>query len=218
MKITIGLCFSLALLGQQQYNSDIVNQGKVDSSGATHTLPAKVGIISSKPATCTVGEMYFATDATAGANWYYCTATNTWTAQSSSGGGVGTLLLAWGASSGLASGTNYLQVNGLVTAAAAIANRETVIPAACTAQNAYLTTGSTQGSGGTLVFTLYKDVAGTPTATALQVTVGANTAAGQFSDVTHQVSLSAGDNIAWQVANNHSSTSAAVRGLSFQCK
>ncbi len=33
------------------------------------------------PATCTVGQIYFKTDATAGQNVYGCTATNTWTAQ-----------------------------------------------------------------------------------------------------------------------------------------
>lgn len=61
--------------------------GTQNSSGAAHTMPAKSGVAASKPATCTIGEMYFATDATAGQNWYYCTATNTWTAQSGGGGG-----------------------------------------------------------------------------------------------------------------------------------
>lgn len=55
--------------------------GTVDSSGATHTLPAAKGLTASKPATCTIGEEYFATDATAGQNKYLCTATNTWTQQ-----------------------------------------------------------------------------------------------------------------------------------------
>lgn len=36
------------------------------------------------PATCTLGSLYFDTDATAGANVYGCTATNTWTVQSGS--------------------------------------------------------------------------------------------------------------------------------------
>jgi hypothetical protein len=38
------------------------------------------------PGTCTVGELYFATDATAGQNIYQCAATNTWTQQLNSGG------------------------------------------------------------------------------------------------------------------------------------
>ncbi len=60
--------------------------GLWDASGATHTLVAKKGLATSKPATCTVGEEYFATDATAGQNKYYCTATNTWTQQTGGGG------------------------------------------------------------------------------------------------------------------------------------
>jgi len=54
--------------------------GNNDFSGASHTTPAKSGLIANRPATCTVGELYFATDAaTAGKNLHFCTATNTWT-------------------------------------------------------------------------------------------------------------------------------------------
>jgi hypothetical protein len=67
--------------------SNTFGTGTQDFSGAAHTLPAVKGTIAGKPATCTVGEEYFATDATAGQNKYYCTATNTWTQQS---GGSGT--------------------------------------------------------------------------------------------------------------------------------
>jgi hypothetical protein len=42
-------------------------------------MPTKAGLTSALPATCTVSEQYFATDATAGQNIYQCTATNTWT-------------------------------------------------------------------------------------------------------------------------------------------
>ena len=61
--------------------------GTQNFSGAAHTLPAQVGTTANIPATCTIGEMYFATDAAAGQNWYYCTAANTWTAQAAGGGG-----------------------------------------------------------------------------------------------------------------------------------
>jgi len=57
--------------------------GTQDFSQAAHTLPAKVGTVRARPATCVIGEMYFANDAAAGQNWYYCTAANTWTQQSS---------------------------------------------------------------------------------------------------------------------------------------
>ena len=61
--------------------------GSLDASGATHTLPSKKGLTSAKPASCTVGEEYFATDATAGSNKYLCTASNTWTQQTGGSGG-----------------------------------------------------------------------------------------------------------------------------------
>jgi len=61
----------------------------LDASGSAHTQPAKKGTAAGKPATCTQGEIYFATDATAGQNLYFCTSTNTWTQQLNSGGGGG---------------------------------------------------------------------------------------------------------------------------------
>jgi hypothetical protein len=63
--------------------SNTFTSGTQNFSGASHTLPAATGQTSAKPGTCTLGEMYFATDATPGQNWYYCTATNTWTPQAS---------------------------------------------------------------------------------------------------------------------------------------
>lgn len=56
-----------------------------DISGKTSTKPVKTG--TSDPATCSVGEMLFRTDATAGQNLKLCTATNTWTQVSGTGGG-----------------------------------------------------------------------------------------------------------------------------------
>jgi hypothetical protein len=54
--------------------------GNNDFSAASHTLPAKTGTIANRPATCTIGELYFATDAaTAGKNLHFCTAANVWT-------------------------------------------------------------------------------------------------------------------------------------------
>lgn len=76
----------LAVLGMQSLLSGqtVVNGGRVqlgawDASGAIHTLPAKRGTISQLPVACTQGEEYFATDATAGQNKYYCTSANIWT-------------------------------------------------------------------------------------------------------------------------------------------
>jgi hypothetical protein len=50
-----------------------------------------MGIGTSLPGTCTVGALFYKSDATAGQNVYGCTSTNTWTQQGGSGGGGGTV-------------------------------------------------------------------------------------------------------------------------------
>jgi len=57
--------------------------GVFNASGASRSAPAQTG--TSLPATCTVGDQYFKSDASAGQNLYGCTATNTWTQQAGSG-------------------------------------------------------------------------------------------------------------------------------------
>jgi len=73
----------------QTNQSNGYSAGTQDFSGAGHTLPAKKGTASQLPSTCAVGEEYFATDATAGQNMYYCTAANSWTQQLVGSGGGG---------------------------------------------------------------------------------------------------------------------------------
>lgn len=53
--------------------------GTWNARGAAHTSPVQTGLNAAKPATCTTGDEYFATDATAGQNIFLCTAANTWT-------------------------------------------------------------------------------------------------------------------------------------------
>jgi hypothetical protein len=72
----------------QTGQSNTYSTGTQDFSAATHTLPAVKGLAATKPATCTTGEEYFATDASAGQNKYLCTASNTWTQQSGGSGGI----------------------------------------------------------------------------------------------------------------------------------
>ena len=62
--------------------------GVVDFSSASTTAPIKSGLNANRPATCTVGQFWFETDAAAGSNTYACTATDTWTLQSGGGGGA----------------------------------------------------------------------------------------------------------------------------------
>ncbi|MGD0500046.1 MAG: hypothetical protein ABSC23_16600 [Bryobacteraceae bacterium] len=58
-----------------------ITAGTQDFSQAAHTLPMKSGTTAGRPAACTTGETYFATDAPAGTNVYACTSANAWTAQ-----------------------------------------------------------------------------------------------------------------------------------------
>jgi hypothetical protein len=68
-------------VGWAQTQVDLRTQSKsVDFSAATATKPVKTG--GSLPVTCSVGEVFFNTAATAGANVYGCTAPNTWSAES----------------------------------------------------------------------------------------------------------------------------------------
>jgi len=60
----------------------------VDFTAAGSTAPVKTGTLAARPANCTQGDIYFATDVTAGQNLYFCTATGTpgtWTVQTGSG-------------------------------------------------------------------------------------------------------------------------------------
>src|ERR1035437_3073345 len=61
--------------------------GRQDATGAASTAPAKTG--TSVPGTCTVGDVFFKSDATAGQNLYLCASLNTYTQQLNSGGGGG---------------------------------------------------------------------------------------------------------------------------------
>ncbi|MGC8807882.1 MAG: hypothetical protein ACP5QB_10140 [Thiomonas sp.] len=59
----------------------------VDFTSAQSTAPMKSG--TTLPGTCSVGQAFFKTDATAGQNIYLCTSANTWTqVQGGSGGGT----------------------------------------------------------------------------------------------------------------------------------
>lgn len=78
MKLLTLSLFLFSVLGFGQVsNSALTGRNVIDFSGAASSKPAKSG--TSVPATCGVGEVYFKTDATAGQNLYWCTATNTWT-------------------------------------------------------------------------------------------------------------------------------------------
>jgi hypothetical protein len=77
------------------------NVSTVDFSSAGGTTPAKAGTSAARPTACTQGQIYFATDAAAGQNLYFCTVTGTqgvWTQMS--GTGTSTTTTGSGAPSG----------------------------------------------------------------------------------------------------------------------
>ena len=83
-RILVMIFLSLPAAAQTQI--DLRTQTKsVDFSGAISTKPMKTGSV--LPATCELGDMFFKTDATPGANLYACTAVDTWSIQAGSGQG-----------------------------------------------------------------------------------------------------------------------------------
>ncbi len=81
------VALALASYGQTT-QINLATQGKnIDFTGAPFTRPVKTG--TALTATCSIGDLFFKTDAAAGQNLYACTAVNTWTPQSSSAVGLG---------------------------------------------------------------------------------------------------------------------------------
>ncbi len=77
-QITLATLFLAQLaFGQTVINGNRIITGSWDASDAGSTKPAKSG--TSLPGTCSISEVFFKTDATAGKNLYACTANNTWT-------------------------------------------------------------------------------------------------------------------------------------------
>ncbi len=105
----------------QTSQSNAYTTGTQDFTSSSHLI-AKNGTSASKPATCTTGEIYFATDATPGQNWYFCTAANTWSQQASGGSGGAATSLVDGAANnaltvtqGTGTITNFLNVTDAPT-------------------------------------------------------------------------------------------------------
>ena len=85
---SIVLLLAVAPFAGAQTQIDLAAQSKhVDFSGVSSTKPTKVA--TAIPAVCSIGEMFFDTNAPAGQNLYGCTATNTWSQLGGSGGGAG---------------------------------------------------------------------------------------------------------------------------------
>ena len=93
--VAIGLyivaLFLIAGLVGHEVVGDLVTTGNL-VVGGTRTALSKG---TAAPGTCTTGDVFFDTDATAGSNWFGCTATNTWTLMGGGGGGTGKYYQSW---------------------------------------------------------------------------------------------------------------------------
>jgi len=99
---------SVMSLSLAQTRVDLKTQAKnVDFSQASMTRPTRTG--TTLPATCSLGELFFKTDAPAGQNLYACTAANTWTQLAGGGGSTSGL-------PGMAGQANRILSNNGVTA------------------------------------------------------------------------------------------------------
>jgi hypothetical protein len=107
MKLLLAvLAACLPLCAQVQMHGNVAVDG-------ARSKPAQTG--TSLPGTCTVGDQYFKSDATAGQNLYGCTATNTWTQQA-------------GGSSGSSTGTTLPQVTGTFPGTVATVGAGCLVP------------------------------------------------------------------------------------------
>jgi hypothetical protein len=93
---------------------DLRTQSKsIDFSALPSTRPVQVG--TALPATCQVGQMFFKSDAIAGANLYGCAATNVWAVQSAgnnsgSGGGGASMVVQLGDLQAVRTSSNLLTI------------------------------------------------------------------------------------------------------------
>ena len=75
--VTAFWILAIPCAAQQIINGSRTLLGNWDASGAATTKPAKTG--AALPATCGVGEVFFNSSASPGANLYLCAAANSWT-------------------------------------------------------------------------------------------------------------------------------------------
>lgn len=83
-----------------------------------------------------------------------------------------------------------------------------------TMSNFYLFTSGTQSSTGALTATLFKN----GSATSVVITVPASSSATSYTDLTHTVSIAAGDTVAWQFVNSATATSLTLINTSITFK
>lgn len=175
--------------------SNTVTTGTQDQTAAIHTLPVKTGVNASKPATCTVGELYFATDATPGQNTYYCTATNVWTQQLDTSGGNGALGYS-GAALATVTGTVYCAISGGGVCSVTESNVQQQSATQSTATAFAGTISQALGGGNSVALTLRKCTPSSGACTgsdqSVTCTISGASATGCL-DAAHSFAISQGD-------------------------
>lgn len=186
----------------QTNQSNTVTAGTQDDSGAAHTIPAKTGTVAAKPATCMVGEQYFATDATQGQNLYLCGATNVWTQQLDTSGGNGALGYS-GAALATVTGTVYCAISGGGVCSVTESNVQQQSATQSTATAFAATLSQALGGGNSVALTLRKCTPSSGTCTgsdqSVTCTISGATATGCL-DAVHSFAISQGDYLSVKLA------------------
>lgn len=165
-------------------------------------------VATTAPAACSVGELFFDSDATAGSNLFGCTATDTWTALGGGGGGVSFV-------TGMNVGTpansptvNYVAPLGFGSSTGE-ANRTVAIPVTGTLTIHRVATHTAQGGSGTMVCTARTGAAGSLADSGVSFTISTSAAAGTIVTPTGgTVSVTQGEAFSWGCVNAGGATSA----------
>lgn len=151
-RILFAALLAAAADGQTVLSLDTQSKN-VDFTKAAFTRPVKTGTI--LPSTCSVGDLFFQTNAVAGSNLYGCASANTWSAQSGGGGGSG--IVAIDNNGTLVGSRNVMNLIGGVGVVNTISDTGTqiniqqsvdtsVIPSKATAQSGAMSLCSSAGS------------------------------------------------------------------------
>jgi hypothetical protein len=160
------------------------------------------------PGTCTTADVFFETDATAGQNWWFCTATDTWTQQLNTGaGGSGAKWSGFTKMTAGAAASATVYFGNPDVAPAGSDTSRMVSPVSGTIKNVYGVIRTAQPSGGSLVCTMRIDsVDSTPVLT-WALSAAADTVA---YDTTHMPSVTAGQRLSFKCVNNAGGGTSAI--------